>query len=130
MTFKQKKPSKLSFWDVTKLSFFEIDLAINVEKAIPNKIYFIILYIIDPDLVVYGICKEIRENKLAYPGLPENLDMLEDVMGPVVEKIFNELFLRKGELNSGISELKNLIIARLSQNENQKHMNRMLKQRW
>lgn len=130
MTLKAKKPKKVGFWDVVKLSFNELDLAANIEKAIPNRFYFIILYIIDPDILIYYICKELRENGLVYPGMPDDNDMLEDVIGPIVHKIFSQSYIQKREMSTGISSLKNLILARLSENENQHIMDGILKQRW
>lgn len=124
------KPKKtVNFWDIAKLNSDEFLLARNIEFAISNKLFFVILYIIDPDLVVYSICKQIRESNSKVPNLPPD-DMLEDVIGDLVEKIFGQIWLSTKDLNRGMTEFKNLIVAKLSENHNQKVMNTFLNQKW
>jgi len=125
----RKKNKSPGFWEVAKLNPDEFMLARNIEFAISNKLYFVIMYIIDPDIVIYSICKQIRESNQKIPNLPSD-DMLEDVIGELVENLFSQLWMTTRDLNRGITELKNLVVARLSQNENQSKINRVLKQRW
>lgn len=126
----RRKNKVSSFWDVVKLSSAEYMLARNIEFAITNKLYFVILYIIDPDLLVYSICKQIRESgRNDIPNLPDD-DMLEDVVGVLIDKMFGQVWFLTRDLNRALADLKNEIVARLAQNENQKLTNKNHNQRW
>lgn len=94
----------------------EKDLFEKIEFAVVDTELFILLYIISPDLLITGICNKIRENNCK-TGISD--DMLEDVVGPLVHKLFREMWITQKGLKAFLKKLENEIKSALARNPNQ-----------
>jgi hypothetical protein len=95
----------------------------EVEKAIIDTDLFILTYIINPDLLIYGVCSKLRENKVSIKGVSD--EMLEDVVGPLIHKLFRECFMTEKGRKAFIKRLDREIEKALSNNPNQIEINRV-----
>lgn len=116
----KKKFEQTKFWSIDNLNLNDFPLVEAMEFAITDRGIFILLYIIDPDLVIYKICKEIRENRIN-TGIAD--DMLEDEVGRMVEIIFSQMFMLHKDIKKFTNGLKDKITIILSNNPNQRTMN-------
>lgn len=85
----------------------------NIQEAIElsiNRPLFILIYTIDPDLLIYGISTKIREHKM-FEFV--DADTLEDQVGAAVHEIFKNTFITDFELKKFLGYYKEQIKGRL-----------------
>jgi hypothetical protein len=96
----------------------EKNIAEQLEHAIVDKDIFVLLYIISPDLLVYGICCKLRENGIKLKDVPD--EMYEDVVGPMVHKVFRECFMTVKGRKAFLKMIDSELAHALSRNPNQR----------
>jgi hypothetical protein len=99
----------------------EKNIAAQIEYAIVDPNMFILLYIIDPDLLVFFICSKLRENKVNLRGVRD--DMLEDTIGPIVHKIFKDCFMTKKTMKAFLKKIETELSNSLNNNPNHRNIN-------
>src|SRR3990167_7558546 len=90
------------------------DIKFLIEKCI-NRLTFILIYIIDIDILINGICFRIREN-IRPEDFPCDDELLEDKVGQAVKLIAKETFCTKKEVQSFLTIVGNRMLEMVSEN--------------
>ena len=94
------------------------DLKFIIERCV-NRLLFICLYTIDPDILISGLCQKLREN-IKPEDLPFDPDILEDKVGEVVHLIMKDEFATKNEIQNFLVLLGSRMLELIAPNKAQK----------